>query len=405
MEGAQTSTLLIHGARQLVTVRGTKEPRRGADLGELHIITDGALLIRDGIIQEVGPSRRLENLAEARNAIVVNASGKVVIPGFIDSHTHLVFPGPGTSESDRAAALRHLHGGSANLLRRRVQRSLETMVRHGTTTAESKTGGSADITAETKILRVLGALRSTPLDLLPTFVCANAQRETMAGYESSLARVRRRSVGVAEWVWADRAADPDLFSRFCRTARTLGFGCKIHVSGGDTSRAIATAVDNQVLTIDHLEHASPHDAAVLARSGVIGTLLPAASFRCGGPYAPARAFIDAGAAVSLASDFSPHLSSTLSMQTVVSLACGHLGMTPAEALTAATFNAAHALGMAGTTGSLEPGKRADLVLLNSTDYRDLAHHLGTNLVHQTMKNGVFIYAEGQVSAPAGKNAA
>ncbi len=384
-------------------MRGTSEARRGADLGDLHIITDGALLVRDGIIQEVGPSRRLENLAEARKAIAVNASGKVVIPGFVDSHTHLVFPGPGTSDDDRAAALRHLHGGSANLLRRRAQKSLETMVRHGTTTAESKTGASSDITAETKLLRVLGALRSTPLDLIPTFLFANPQRDTMADCESLLARVRRRNVGVAEWVWADRGADPDLCSRFCRIARSLGFGCKLHVSGGDTGRAVAAAVDNQVLSVDHLEHASPQDAALLARSGVIATLLPAASFRCGGPYAPARAFIDAGVAVSLASDFSPHLASTLSMQTVVSLACGHLGMTAAEALTAATFNAAHALGMAATVGSLEPGKRADLVLLNSPDYRDLAHNLGTNLVHQTMKNGVFIYAEGQVSSSPGKS--
>jgi imidazolonepropionase len=398
-----TSTLLIRGARQLITLRGAKGTRRGPDLSELHIITDGALLVRDGVIREVGPTRRVENLSEARNAVEINAAGRVVMPGFVDCHTHLVFPGPGTPQSGLETALRHLHGCSGNLLRSRVQRSLESMVRHGTTTAGAKTGATPDIPAETKLIRVLAALRRTPVDLVSTFLCSDTCPEFVSRCGELLARAHRRGIGVAEWVWSGPGANAALCDEFLRSARSLGMACKIHAHSADPGGAIAAALANEAISIDHLEHATAGDAALLAGSNVIATLLPAASFRMGGPYVPARALIDAGAAVALATDFSPQEASTLSMQTVISLACAQLGMTPAEAVTAATFNAAHALSRADSVGSLEPGKRADLVLLNTADYTELAHHLGTNLVHMTVKNGAVIYCEGKVIAKSEKD--
>jgi imidazolonepropionase len=388
---------------------GGKGPRRGADLKDLHIITDGALLVRDGLIQEVGPTRRVENLAEARNAIEVSAAGRVVMPGFVDSHTHLVCPGPGIDEAQRETAQRHLRACSGNLLRRRAYRSLEAMVRHGTTTVEAKTGMGLDPCAETKILRVLTTLNRFPLDLVTTYLSGSPRGRTdSAGCTAecpcrrALAGARRRrSAAIADWSWEPGPNNHVHCRNFYQTARELGFACKMHADSVDCTGAIAMAVANNVLSVDHLEHLPEGDAALLADTGVIATLLPAASFRCGGRYAPARALIDAGAAISLASDFSPHQASTLNMQTVISLACAHMGLAPEEAVTAATINAAHALGCADQTGTLEPGKRADLLLLNTTDFRELAHHLGTNLVHLTMKRGQFIYQEGRV-APKGE---
>ena len=163
------------------------------------------------------------------------------------------------------------------------------------------------------------------------------------------------------------------------------------------------AIRHFAVSIDHLEHATPADAALLAGTCTLATLLPCMSFRNGGRNAPARAFIDAGVAVALATNFNPHHTPTLNMQTVVALATMRLGMTPEEAISAATINGAHALGRAERVGSLEPGKAADLVILNINDYRDLSHNLGVNLVHLTMKRGEFIYKEGDVAPRAPKD--
>jgi imidazolonepropionase len=172
---------------------------------------------------------------------------------------------------------------------------------------------------------------------------------------------------------------------------------KLHADGPAPSAAIAAAIESGAVSIDHLEHATAADAERLARSGTIATLLPCASFHSEGRYAPARTIIEAGAPVALATNFNPHHTPTLNMQAVVNLACLRMAMTPAEAVTAATINGAHALGCADKLGSLEPGKLADLLILNISDYRELAHHFGTNLVHSTMKRGEFIYEEGPVA--------
>jgi len=193
--------------------------------------------------------------------------------------------------------------------------------------------------------------------------------------------------------------------RFFAAARELGMQGMLHAVGGNTGVAIATAIESQIRCISHLEQLGTAEITMLADSNLLATLLPAAAFRKGGPFPPARLLIDAGAALALATDFSPHHASTLNMQAVVSLACTHLAMTPAEALTAATFNAAHTLGRADVTGSLEPGKRADVVLLNTADYRDLAYHLGTNLVHMTLRCGNIIYREGKVAQTPAEDAA
>jgi imidazolonepropionase len=389
-------------------MRGPKGPHRGPALDELSIISDGALLIRDGVLLEVGPTRRVENLALACDAIEINACGRVVMPGFVDSHTHLAFPlmGSGHDDDDDDAA-RLVRVNTGHRLAAKAQAYLEAMARHGTTTVEVKTGcGLLDESAESKMLRVLSVFRRDPVEVIPSFLFRLPQRQNGGSnlHEAAdwvmgdlLPKIRKR--GVARF--ADVAWDPDperrqFFDRYLQVAGDLGFSCKIHADQSDPQTALATAVEHPVVSIDHLEHATEAEAAILGSAGAIATLLPCASFR-DGRHAPARALVDAGAAIALATNFNPHHTPTLNMQMAVALACLRMGLTVAEALSAATINGAHALGCADRVGSLEPGKSADILILNVADYRDLAQTLGTNVVHITMKRGELIYQEGAVT--------
>jgi imidazolonepropionase len=385
-----------------LTLRGTG-PRCGSALEELHAIQDGAILIRDGILVEVGPSRRVENLAEARDAIEINAAGRVVMPGFVDAHTHLAFPPAGVDAPDRAGVARALRTVTRHRLEVRARAYLESMARHGTTTVEVTTGCGLDTGAESKLLRMLSTLRSDPIDLIPSFLFrlpeglngeAMHTTEWMVG--EMLPKIQRR--GGTRFAGLEWDCDPALlacFDRYLEAGRQLGFQRKIHATGSRPAAALALAVQHEVTVVEHLEHATASQARLLGETGIMTVLMPAGG---DGRMAPARALIDAGVAVALGSNFNPHNTPALNMQTVVAMACDRLGMSIAEAICAATINGAHALGCADTVGSLEPGKSADLVILNAGDYRCLEHSIGTNLVHLTMKRGKFIYKEGDVAA-------
>ena len=386
-------------------MRGPRGARCGASLSELNVIQDGAVLIRDGILVEVGPSRRVENLAQARGAIEINAAGRVVMPGFVDAHTHLAFPPAGIHMDDPASAVHAVHVATGQRLEVRTRAYLEAMARHGTTTVEVKTGCGIDESAESKLLRMLAALRSEPLDLIPSFLFrlphdlnGGSVHATEWVVAELLPKIRRRGVAqFADLAWDCDPALLPLFDRYLNAAQQLGFACKIHADSSNPAAAITLAAQHNVVSIDHLEHAVAFQARQIAEAGIMTTLLPSASFNAEGREAPARALIDAGVAVALGSNFNPHHTPVLSMQTVVALACGRLGMTIEEALSAATINGAHSLGCAEKIGSLEPGKSADLLILNAGNYRDLELSLGTNLVHLTMKRGRFIYKEGEVT--------
>jgi len=400
---------LIRGARQVLTLRGSNGPRRGSGLAELNIIHDGSLLVRDGVLVEVGPTRRLENLALAQKAVEVSAVGRVVMPGFIDSHTHLLLPPPGSFATEITEGARTIRTITGMRLETRARIYVEAMARHGTTTVEAKTGCGPDRSAEMKILRVLASLKQKPLDVVATFLLRLPPGDPYDDPETSgggdwistefLPKIRsRRLAAFADVAWEEQSGRAAYFVEYLRVAKALGLQRKLHADGPAPAAAIAAAIESGAASIDHLEHATAADAELLGRSGTIATLLPCASFHSGGRYAPARTIIDAGAAVGLATNFNPHHTPTLNMQAVVHLACVRMGMTPAEAITAATINGAYALGCADKLGSLEPGKLADLLILNISDYRELAHHFGTNLVHSTMKRGEFIYEEGPVAA-------
>ncbi len=369
------------------------------------MIQDGAILIRDGILVEVGPSRRVENLAQARGAIEINAAGRVVMPGFVDSHTHLAFPPAGIQTPDLAAAVHALRTATGHRLQVRTRAYLDAMARHGTTTVEVKTGCGLDAGAEAKLLRMLWALRRDPLDLIPSFLL-RLPREPEGGSAQAiewvvtelLPKVHRRGVArFADLVWDCDPVMLPSFDRYLEAARQLGFECKIHADNTVPAGAIGLAERHHVATIDHLEYATADQCRQIAEAGIMATLLPSASFDGNHRNAPARALIDAGVAVALGSNFNPQQTQTLNMQAVVALACGLLGMTVEEAISAATINGAYALGCADKVGSLEPGKSADLLILNAGHYRDLQYSLGTNLVHLTMKRGEFIYKEGEVA--------
>ena len=417
-----SGTLLVRGARQLITLRGPAEPRRGAALKELSIIRDGALLIEDGRIVEVGLSRRVENLALVRRSQEIDATGHVVMPGFVDCHTHLVWGVPwlddyeariATAAPEPAQAptptIQELRNASTKRLESRARQLVNAMIRHGTTTLNAISGHGLDVRDELKILRVQSRLHRAPLDIVSTFLAPRsipaAHAGDPAGYLSWMcsellpAICRRTFARFAGVRCGDQVFNMEQSRRYLETARDLGMQLKIHAGQHSAGDALRLAVEVGAASVDHLRDAGPADLDLLARSNTMAVLLPGAAFcHADEPCAPARQLIDGGAAVALGTNFNPGASSTCSMPTIVALACAHLGMSPAEAICAATFNAACAIGSGQMAGSLEVGKPADLIVLNASDYREIPYYFGVNLVSRTVKRGVTIYQEGKVAA-------
>ena len=286
------------------------------------------------------------------------------------------------------------------------------MVRHGTTTLESSSGYGLDARGELKILRVQARLDGAPLDIASTFLTPRsipaAHGNDPAGYlawicSELLPALRRRDFArFAALRCGERIFNMEQSRRYLKTARALGFQLKIHAGPQPVSDAVRLAVEVGAASVDRLHDAPPADLDLLARSQTMAVLLPGAAFHRGFEHgngcAPARQLIDGGVAVALGTNFNPGASSTCSMPAIVALACAHLGMRPAEAICAATFNAACAIGSARVAGSLEVGKLADLIVLNASDYREIPCHFGVNLVNRTVKGGVTIYQEGKVAA-------
>lgn len=417
-------TLLIRNARQLLTLHGPNGPRRGAALREIGLIQDGAVLVRDGLIAEAGPSRRVENLREARRAVEIDASGRVVMPGFVDSHTHLVC-GPtrlrefemrlgGAGYQEIAAAgggifssVRAVRTMSIRGLLAQARKTLRSFIRHGTTTLEAKSGYGLDDSSECKALRAARTLHQHPLDVLPTYLGAHAVPPEYIGRADEyvawmcaelMPKIRLRKLAQFADVYCERGAFTlSQTRRYLEAARELGLMLKVHAEQFSRTGGARLGVELGAISVDHLDYIDESDIAALAASATLATLLPGAVFHLGlDRYPPARALIDAGAAVALATDFNPGTSPTCSMSMVLALACTQMRMTPAEAIAAATINGAHALHRAERIGSLETGKSADLVLLNAADYREIPYHFGMNLVAMTIKRGAVLYKEAEV---------
>jgi len=412
--------LLIAHCRQLLTLRGPCGPRRGRQLRELGIILDGAVLIREGRIEAVGPTRRVERHPLARRAEKFDARDYVVLPGFVDSHTHLVFPSSRADEYEQRLAgatyeqiarrgggilstVVKLRRASPDALLNQARGWLAEFAAHGTTTLEAKSGYGLDLKSEIKILEVLRRLnREGPLEIVSTFLAAHVvpreYRRRPQAYVDLLVRRMIPTVasrGLAEFcdVFCDRGAFTPAQARLILTAaRVCGLEPRLHAEQLARTGGARLAAQLHAVSVDHLERVNRDDIRRLARANTISTLLPGAVFHLGkSTYAPARALIDAGAAVALASDFNPGTSPTVSMPMILSLACAQMRMTPAEAIAAATLNGAHALRRADHLGSLEPGKQADLCAFELCDYREIPYYFGVNLCRWTLKRGQAIY--------------
>jgi imidazolonepropionase len=424
-------TYLLRGARQLLTLRGPGEPRRGTLLNELSIIPDGAILVRDGRIEEIGPTRRVENLRAARSAIEIDVTGRVVMPAFVDSGVNLVYA---HSATDRNAArmqsglpetargqrdeildaVRALRLISARRLGMRAAAQLSAMARHGTGLVGVVSGFGLDYTCELKSLRVAKSLDGVPLDLTSSYFGGNTIPEDFQGspdaYVDGVAIplfdviLRRRLARIAAVRCSPSAFDTRLARNYLSAARQVGMAVSVHSLQFEHDESVGLALEHDAVAMMHLEHMSPSDVEALARSNTVAILTPAASFHMGlTRFAPARELIDRGAFVALATAFNPDSCPSFSMPFVISLACRYLVMTAAEAITASTINAAYAQGKGDRTGSLEAGKQADLLILNARDYRELPQQAGVNLVHTVMKKGRILYQQSNVTEGSSLN--
>ncbi len=393
--------ILIRGARQLLTLRGPSGPRRGNALRDLGLVQEGAVLIRDGMIVDVGPARRIENLAEARDAVEIDATGRVVMPGFVDSNTHLLCARPRYGDvgdfADPAAvsldACRRLVRSSpAATLKFRAREVLRQFARHGTTTVEAKSGYGQDESSEIKMLRVLGASHHDPLGVAATYLGMFAVPPEYSGRSGDyvnevcsvvLPRVsKNRLARFAEISFEYEAFTKEHASRYITSVQALGFG--LRVAGYPR-----LAVEAGAVTSDQTGPVDREDAQMLAHSSTISCLLPGPAFHLDtGRYPSGRVLIDEGASIALATGYNPHSSPSCSMQMMISLACLHMKMTPSEAISAATINGACAIRSSETTGSIEYGKQADLLILEVSDYREIHQHFGQNLVRVAFKRGV-----------------
>jgi len=412
--------LLITGCSQLLTLRGPV-PRRGRALQDPQIISDGALLVRDGVILAVGPRRAIERAVEARRAKRLDLGGRVVLPGLVDSHTHLIFArsrvedyaarieGKTYEQIARAgggilSSVRALRDAPVSALKKRARADLARFAAHGTTTLEAKSGYGLDALAELKTLRLLRELHhEQPLDIVSTFLGAHVVPPEFRGrandYLDFLTRLLIPQValeGLAEYcdVYCDRGAfNARQARRILNVGRECGLTPRIHA--GQLSRAggARLAVEVGAASADHLEHITRGDIRALAKSGVVATLLPGCEFHLGArDYAPARALIAAGAAVALATDYNPGTSPTLSLPMILSIACAQMRMTPAEAIAAATINPAYSLRRHTRIGSLEVGKYADAAVFDVADYREIPYYFGVNRCCLTLKQGNVIHS-------------
>jgi len=402
-------SIAVVGCSQLVTLAGPAHPRTGAEMRDLAIATDGAMLIENGVIRRVGSRRDIE----AQASEIIDAGNRVVMPGFVDAHTHPVFAGNRAGEFEQRiegatyaeiakagggiwSTVRQTRAASEEELGDAVRRYVRWFLESGTTTIEAKSGYGLTLEAECKLLRAIARLG--PLRCVPTFLGAHVVPEEYRGrpneYVSLIVNEMLPQVAALRLAeYCDVFCEPGFFDiaesrQILTTARRLGLGLRIHADQLTDSGAAALAAELGAATADHLEHTSAQGISALHAAGVQPVLLPGSVYALGSPrYPGARAMIQAGLAVVLATDFNPGTSPTPSMPMILSLACTQMKMTPAETITAGTINAAYSLGRGHEIGSLEPGKRADFVIHDFKDYREIPYFFGVSSARSVYLGG------------------
>ena len=411
--------MLIHSSSQLLTLKGG--PQRGHVLGALGIIPNGAVLIRDEKILAVGPTDELR--AAYKDEPTLDASGCVLIPGFVDPHTHLIWAGDRANEFEMKMAgkpyldILAAGGGILSTVRQTRTASIESLIAqtrprlfrmfaHGTTTVEAKSGYGLQMSTELRLLKALLALEDeSRIDIAITFLGAHAiapeYKDDPQGYtdhvcDTMLPTVHawwqthapNHSLPFVDVFCEDRAFNLAQSRQILTKARELGFPLKIHADEFDNLGGASLAVELGAASADHLVKTSDADIRALGGSDTVAVSLPCTPFGLAEKdYTPARKLLDANAILALATDCNPGTAWNESMQFVIALACRTMGLTPAQAIAAATINSAHAIRRADIIGSIEEGKQADLLILSVPDYRHLGYRFGTNLVRQVVKRG------------------
>lgn len=420
--------LLICHADQLITCAAPQGAKRGHAMAEVGIISDGAVAVDDGRIVAVSSSKEICARYTARQQI--DAHGHAVCPGLVDAHTHVVYAGDRIEEFEQRllgkAYLELLQAGGGILTTVRATRAasleelvttakrrLDTMLALGTTTAEVKTGYALDAAGELKMLAAIARLagdrnnHAHPVELVPTFLGAHAIPPEYCGCphaylddviehmlpaaiawyrDSSFAR--HKIPFFCDIFCEEGAFDLRQSERVLRAALALGMPVKIHADEFNPLGGAALAVKLGAISADHLDVTPPEEIAQLAASATVGVLLPTVNFHLGNKhFAPARAMIDAGMVVALATDLNPGSAPCPSLPLVMAIACRYQKLLPAEALNACTINAAHALALGDRIGSIEVGKQADLIILKQSDYRYLMYQFGANPVAGVIKRG------------------
>jgi len=415
--------LLIHNAAQVATCASPDGPKRGEAMRDVGLIRDGAVAVADGEIVAVGPTADVRADTTARETL--DASGKVLCPGFVDPHTHLVYAGDRVAEFEmriQGATYMEIMGAGGGIVSTmeavRVvsvedlvagsRPRLDAMLALGTTTAEVKTGYGLDAGSEVKMLQAIADLDAVhPANLIPTFLGAHAVPPEYKGrtneyvdlvIEEMLPQVaewyRHSSFGIRHWpLFCDVFCEANVFDRdqskrVLEAGLALGLPAKIHADEFESLGGVALAVELGAVSADHLDVTPPAEIEMLAASDTVAVVLPAVNFNLGSAhFAGARAMIDAGVALALATDINPGSAPCPSMPLVMAIACRYQRTLPAEALNASTINAAYAIGLGDRLGSIEAGKQADLLIVDVPDYRHLAYQFGVNLVERVVKRG------------------
>ena len=417
--------MLIHNISQLIML--TAQPQRGAELGTLNLIPDGAILLQGESIAEVGSAADL--LSRYPSEPRLDAHGCAALPGFVDPHTHLVWAGDRAAEFEMrlqgrsymeimaagggiASTVKATRAARLDDLRSQTRQRAERMLSLGTTTAEAKTGYGLELGAELRQMQVLLELDAAgPLEIAPTFLAAHAiapeYKDDPDGYTLLISEQMLPSL--VDWWKVNAVHHPlpfvDVFCekgafnlaqthRILQAAKTLGFPLKVHVDEFENLGGTQLAVDLGAASADHLVKTSADDILSLSDSQTIAVSLTCTPFGLAEKqYTPARAIIDSGGLFALATDLNPGTAWCESMQFVQALACRYLRLTPAEALAASTINAAAAIQRAERVGSLHPGKQADLLILTVPDYRQLSYRFGGSLVGTVIKKGKVVFQQ------------
>ena len=413
-----TRNMLIKNAAEVVTCSGN-QAKKGQEMADLHVISDGAVVIENGTITAVGRTQDVCGQCDQSNYEVIDASGKAVLPGFVDSHTHLVFGGYRAEEfswrlrGDSYMEIMQRGGGIINTVKATreatktdllasAKKRLDSMLSFGVTTVEGKSGYGVDYETEIKQLEVMQQLHEEhPIDVVSTFLGAHAVPEDYKGREDEFIDFLIEKVlpivssrKLAEF--CDVFCEKNVFSveqsrRLLRRAQEFGLGAKLHADEIVQLGGAELAAELGAVSADHLLQASDEGIKALAETGVVATLLPGTAFSLKEPYARGRYMIDQGCAVALATDLNPGSCFTESIPLIFALAVLYMNLSIEEAVTAFTINGAAAVGRADTIGSLDVGKQGDLVILEFPSYKYIPYHIGVSTVEKVIKRGVLVY--------------